>query len=182
MLLPYQCTIFPWGNVVSTFILAITAIFIGRLLGGYGLYTLSLVMPSYGSSIPLLGLPFASTRFPAQRRRGQRAHIFIHSISYNSRQEACWFIQLPLQPLPLHSRYLPTHPIIHLLIGVSVFFALLMPILALFRAVNDAEIHEVRGFFKEIGFVSRLLEAVLFYYILFKRSNSESKNSSFKYT
>jgi len=79
-------------------------------------------------------------------------------------------------------RYIPTHPIIQLLIGASVFFALLMPILALFGAVNDAEIQDVRGFFKEMGFVSRLLEAVLFYYILFKRSNSESKNSSFKYT
>jgi len=66
-------------------------------------------------------------------------------------------------------RYIPTHPIIQLLIGVSVFFALLMPILALFGAVNDAEIQEVRGFFKEMGFASRLLEAVLFYYMLFKR-------------
>ncbi|MDG6934936.1 MAG: oligosaccharide flippase family protein, partial [Nitrososphaerota archaeon] len=75
------------GNVASTLILAVTAIAVGRLLGpgGYGLYTLALVMPGYVSSVGLLGLPFAATRFPAKYSAEgdrKRAVSYIHSLTF----------------------------------------------------------------------------------------------------
>jgi stage V sporulation protein B len=56
------------GNVTSTILLAITAIVVGRLIGpgGYGLYTLAFVTPSYVMLAINLGVPSAAVRFPAK--------------------------------------------------------------------------------------------------------------------
>ncbi|MDG6999677.1 MAG: oligosaccharide flippase family protein [Nitrososphaerota archaeon] len=56
------------GNFVSTFVLASSSIIIGRLLGPdtYGLYTIALIIPSYGYLFLRLGLPSTLTRYTAK--------------------------------------------------------------------------------------------------------------------
>jgi O-antigen/teichoic acid export membrane protein len=56
------------GNVLSTFLSAMAAIAVGRLLGpeGYGLYAIALIVPSYMTAVLQLGMPQASTRYAAK--------------------------------------------------------------------------------------------------------------------
>ncbi|MEM2261641.1 MAG: oligosaccharide flippase family protein, partial [Ignisphaera sp.] len=54
------------GDVLSTIILAIGSILMARFLGpeGYGLYSLSLVIPTIMLSLIALGIDHAVIRFP----------------------------------------------------------------------------------------------------------------------
>jgi O-antigen/teichoic acid export membrane protein len=56
------------GNASSTVILAVGTIIVARLLGpsGYGLYTLTLVIPILLVSLSDIGVNFALVRFPAR--------------------------------------------------------------------------------------------------------------------
>jgi O-antigen/teichoic acid export membrane protein len=74
------------GNVAASVLLAVAAIFIGRLLGpaGYGLYAIAVVTPSYMQTFIQLGIPTASTRFPAKymsEGNEGRAVSFIYSMA-----------------------------------------------------------------------------------------------------
>jgi stage V sporulation protein B len=74
------------GNVTSTILLAITAIVVGRLIGpgGYGLYTLALVTPTYVMLAINLGVPYAAVRFPAKYQSEgseRKAVSFLYSMS-----------------------------------------------------------------------------------------------------
>lgn len=74
------------GNAAAIFILAITAIVVGRLIGpsNYGLYSLVLVIPTYSFLIMHFGTSTASTRFAAKYvSEGQeaRATSFVYSLT-----------------------------------------------------------------------------------------------------
>ncbi|MDG6934263.1 MAG: polysaccharide biosynthesis C-terminal domain-containing protein, partial [Nitrososphaerota archaeon] len=66
--------------------------------------------------------------------------------------------------------YLPLHPIVILVIGAVVYFALLVPLLSASGAVNNADVEEIEGFFSEMGAASKLFHFVVMYYGLFRRN------------
>jgi len=74
------------GNVTSTILLAITAVFVARLLqpAAYGYYSIALITPGYLQTIIQLGLPNAATRYPAKLRsegEGEKALSFFYSVT-----------------------------------------------------------------------------------------------------
>ena len=73
------------GNTAYTLLLAVTAIVVGRILGpgGYGLYTVALIVPSFLFTAVRLGLDSAATRYAAWLRsegKEQEAVSFVSSI------------------------------------------------------------------------------------------------------
>lgn len=56
------------GNIISTIILAVTAIIVGRLLGPdrYGLYTIALIVPAYAFLLLRMGVSSTITRYSAK--------------------------------------------------------------------------------------------------------------------
>lgn len=68
------------GNILSTFILALGSIIIARLLGpsGYGIYSLSFVLPSLLISLFSFGIDPALTMFSARFRSEGRIHSLIN--------------------------------------------------------------------------------------------------------
>lgn len=73
------------GNIASTILLAVTAIYVGRTLGpsAYGLYALALVAPGYLYVATQLGLQSAATRYAAkysEEGEGKKAVSFIYSL------------------------------------------------------------------------------------------------------
>lgn len=74
------------GNTTATFFLAITSIFVGRLLGPdlYGLYVIAIIPASYLIVVAGLGLPSAATRFAAKYQgegKAGEAASFLYSIT-----------------------------------------------------------------------------------------------------
>ncbi|MDG6928500.1 MAG: oligosaccharide flippase family protein [Nitrososphaerota archaeon] len=73
------------SNVAATFILAVSTIVLGRLLGpsGLGLYSLALVIPAYAYVGMQLGIPTAATRFAARYAAAgdrERAASFVYGM------------------------------------------------------------------------------------------------------
>jgi len=72
------------GNTAYTFLLAVTAIVVGRILGpdGYGLYAVALIVPSFLFTAIRLGLDSAATRYAARLRSegmDQEAVSFVYA-------------------------------------------------------------------------------------------------------
>lgn len=73
------------GNSMSTALLAVTSIIVVRILGpsNYGLYSISLIIPSYLSTLFIYSIPWASVRFPAKYKAEgliERSHSFLSSM------------------------------------------------------------------------------------------------------
>ncbi len=74
------------GNTTSTFLMAITSILVGRILGpdGYGLYSIAILPTSYLMVIGGLGISTAATRFPAKylgEGKAGEAASFVYSMT-----------------------------------------------------------------------------------------------------
>jgi len=75
------------GNTAFTLLLAVTAIVVGRILGpgGYGLYTVALIVPSFLFTAVRLGLDSAATRYAAWLRsegKEQEAVSFVYATMF----------------------------------------------------------------------------------------------------
>jgi O-antigen/teichoic acid export membrane protein len=73
------------GNTTYTLLLALTAIFVGRVLGpdGYGLYTVALIIPPFLYNAIRFGLDTAATRYASRllsEGREKEANLFVYAM------------------------------------------------------------------------------------------------------
>ncbi|MEM4693512.1 MAG: oligosaccharide flippase family protein [Nitrososphaerota archaeon] len=128
------------GDVLSTIILAIGSILIARFLGpeGYGLYSLSLVIPTIMLSLIALGIDHAVIRFPAklkaEDRLGQIPILLKSAIAFRFVSGlVMWLICFLLSDIL--ATYILNRPEIGFYIKISSFLIIVQSISTLFYSI-----------------------------------------------